>query len=79
MVDSTNETYNIKEHFYEQVLKKGSFEIVIFSNVIDYIFAYSTLITTLQCQEYLIIEKLVLTRLFFVLMSFKIGGYVKNF
>ena len=51
MVDRTDETYNIKGHFYEQISKKGSFEVLNFSNVIGYILIYSTLITTLQCQE----------------------------
>ena len=51
MVDSTDETYNTKGHFYEQSLKKDSFEVLNFSDVIDYIFIYSTFMTTLQCQE----------------------------
>ena len=51
MVDSTDETYNIKGHFYKQISKKGSFEVLNFSDVIDCIFLYSTHIKTLQCQE----------------------------
>ena len=43
MVDSTDEIYDIKEHFY-----KLSYEILNFSDVIDYIIIYSTL---MQCQE----------------------------
>ena len=59
--------------------EKNSFEVLNFSDVIDCIFIYSALITTLQCQEYLIIEKFVLTRLFFVLMSFLLKIKQKGF
>ena len=51
MVDSTDETYNIKGHFYEKISKKGTLEVFSFFDIIDYIFICSTLITTLQCQE----------------------------
>ena len=51
MVDSTDETYNIKQIFMSK-LEKKTFKVFNLSDVIDYIFIYSTLITTLQCQKY---------------------------